>query len=273
MRADLHVHSTASDGTLSPSQLVRLAIDSDVSVLAIADHDSVEGIAEATLAAAETTLTLIPAVELSTVARDGRDIHLLGYFVDPDDPSLLNSLRDLREARLSRAESMVAGLSAAGIPIALDTVLEMSAGGAVGRSHVARALVSAGHADSIAEAFTRFIGRGRPFYVAKDVRSPEQAIDCIRDSGGIAVIAHPGVSKVDDLLRELVEAGLQGIEAYHADHSAQQRGHYAAMALGLGLLTTGGSDFHGPGAPNARLGGVDIPEEAVTSLLHAGGQD
>lgn len=270
MRADLHVHSTASDGTLTPSQLVWLAVDADLSVLAISDHDSVEGIAEAKLAAAETKLTLIPAVELSTVTRDGRDVHLLGYFVDPDDPSLLDSLRDLREARLSRARSMVAGLNAAGMEISLDQVLEMSAGGAVGRSHVARALVSAGHADSIAEAFTRFIGRGRPFYVAKDMRSPEQAIDCIRDAGGIAVIAHPGVSKVDDLLREMVEAGLQGIEAYHADHSIQQRGHYADLSRGLGLLTTGGSDFHGPGAPNARLGAVDIPEEAIISFLQAG---
>jgi hypothetical protein len=167
---------------------------------------------------------------------------------------------------------MVARLSAAGMAISLDEVLEMSAGGAVGRSHVARALVAAGHADSIAEAFTRFIGRGRPFYVAKDMRLPAQAIDCIRDSGGIAVIAHPGVSKVDDLLREMVEAGLQGIEAYHADHSVLQRNHYAAMSRGLGLLTTGGSDFHGPGAPNARLGEVDIPDEAVIALLQAGGQ-
>ncbi len=149
-------------------------------------------------------------------------------------------------------------------------MLLLSEGGAVGRSHVARALVAAGHAESVADAFKRLIGRGRPFYVSKDVRSPQDAIRCIREAGGLAVVAHPGVSRLDHLIPELADAGLAGIEAYHADHSAQQRLHYAALAAEMGLLATGGSDFHGDAAPNPPLGSVDIPDEAISALLAAG---
>ncbi len=221
MKADLHVHSTASDGTLRPADLVALALQRGLSVLAIADHDSVEGLPEAMGAAADTSLALIPAVELSSVTPDGDDVHMLGYFIRADDAHLLRHLADLRSARLSRAESMVGALNAAGYRVTLDDVLALSEGGAVGRSHVARALVAAGHAESVADAFKRLIGRGRPFYVAKDVRSPQDAIRCIREAGGLAVVAHPGVSRLEHLIPELADAGLAGIEAYHADHSAR----------------------------------------------------
>ena len=161
---------------------------------------------------------------------------------------------------------MVEALNAAGYRVTLDDVLLLSEGGAVGRSHVARALVAAGHAESVADAFRRLIGRGSPFYVAKDVRSPQDAIQCIREAGGLAVVAHPGVSGLDHLIPELAEAGLAGIEAYHADHSAEQRLHFAALAADMGLLATGGSDFHGYAAPNPPLGSVDIPAEAISAL-------
>lgn len=269
MKADLHVHSTASDGTLSPRDLVALAVQRGLSVLAITDHDSVEGLSEAREAAASTSLTLIPAVELSANA-GGRDVHILGYFVRPDDEHLRSHLTDLRAARLRRAHSMVEALSEAGYSVSIDDVLELSAGGAVGRSHVARALVNRGHVDTVADAFQHLIGRGRPFYVAKDVRTPAEAIACIRDTGGIAVVAHPGISDVDDLLGSMIDSGLNGIEAYHADHTPAQRSHYAKIAADFGLLVTGGSDFHGPAAPNPALGTVAIPFEAVDALMAAG---
>ncbi|PKQ17310.1 MAG: hypothetical protein CVT67_00420 [Actinobacteria bacterium HGW-Actinobacteria-7] len=272
MRADLHVHSTASDGTLTPSELVEVATARQLDVLAIADHDSVEGLTEARTAASHTALKLIPAVELSSVTDSGRDVHILGYFIDPEDESLLLALESLRHARFRRAETMVSVLGAAGYPVPFEEVLAISAGGAVGRSHVARALVSAGHAETVTEAFERFIGRGRPFYVTKDVTSPAEAIARIRDAGGIAVVAHPGVSKVDDLLVGLVEVGLGGIEAYHADHSPEQRARYSELARSLGVLVSGGSDFHGPDAPNAGLGSVRIPDAAIDALLRAGAE-
>jgi len=270
MRADLHVHSTASDGTCSPRALVELAIAKGVTVLAIADHDSVEGLAEALDAASDTSVKLVPAVELSAVAPDGADVHILGYFIDPADARLGARLADLRIARERRATAIVSALTQAGYPVELDDVMALSDGGAVGRSHIARALVAAGHAHSVSEAFRTLIGRGRSFYVPKDVRSPEEVIACIRDAGGLAVLAHPGSSGVDDLIHALVAAGLRGIEAYHSDHSAEQRSRYTAMAADLGLLVTGGSDFHGPAAPNPELGSVEIPDDDIAAFMAAG---
>lgn len=273
MKADLHVHSTASDGTVRPGELVALALAAGIDVLALADHDSVEGIGEATSAAASAELMLIPAVELSTVADGGTDAHILGYFIDHTDPDLLAHLADLRAARLRRAEAMVGALSRAGYAVTLEAVLELSDGGAVGRSHVARALVSAGHASDVADAFRRLIGHGRPFYVRKDVRTPEEAIEIITSAGGLAVIAHPGVTGADELLEPLAHAGLAGVEAFHADHSEEQREHYASWARAQGLLVTGGTDFHGHHAPNPPLGSVDIPESDIAALLAAGAGD
>ena len=270
MKADLHVHSTASDGTLTAHELVSLALAKNVSVLAIADHDSVAGVASALDAARDTQLTVIPAVELSAVAGT-RDVHILGYFIRYDDEHLIAHLADLRQARLHRAQTTVGALVEAGYEVDLDEVLALADGGAVGRSHIARALVSGGLADDVPDAFRRLIGRGKPFYVPKDVRPPRDVIQVVRDAGGVAVLAHPGVNLLDDLVPELVQHGLGGIEAYHADHTPEQRDRYARMAAAAHLLVTGGSDFHGPNSPNATLGSVKIPEEAVEALLAWGG--
>ena len=270
MRADLHVHSTASDGSLSPSELVALARDHAVDVLAIADHDSVAGLSEARKSAETLPLTLVPAVELSAVY-GSHDIHLLAYFVDPEDQRLLSRLEELRAARQTRAASIVAGLQGGGFGITMDDVLAVSDGGAVGRSHVARALVSAGHADSVSGAFREYIGRGRPYYVAKAGVSPDEVIAFARSLGAIPVIAHPGITQVDELIPEMIEQGLLGIEAYHADHSPEQCTYYAQLAASHGVLVTGGTDYHGPNAPNPDLGSVDVPDSAVRALLAAGG--
>jgi len=181
MKADLHVHSTASDGTVRPFELVAMALQRGLSVLAIADHDSVSGLPEALAASEGTLLTLVPAVELSASV-DGHDVHVLAYHVDPSSPVLLKELGQLRLDRTRRAEEIVAALRADGIAVTMEQVLAFSDGGAVGRSHIARALVGAGEVDSIAGAFKRYIGRGQEYYRSKRSRTPQEVISFIRAS-------------------------------------------------------------------------------------------
>lgn len=271
MTADLHVHSTASDGTLSPHELVSLAAVNGVEVLAIADHDSVAGIPDAVEAARGTSVLVIPAVELSACTPDGRDVHILGYGLDFEDATLSSRLAELRDARLERARTMVGILSADGYTVSLDDVLTLSDGGAVGRSHIARALVDSGHADDVADAFNRLIGHGKDYYVAKSVKTPGEAMRIIREAGGVPVVAHPGVNRADAIIHEHASGLLGGIEALHADHTPEQKAHYLALAESLRLLVTGGTDFHGPHAHNPPLGSVDIPERHVIALLESCG--
>jgi predicted metal-dependent phosphoesterase TrpH len=265
MTVDLHVHTTASDGLVTPSDVVFAALDLALRVISITDHDSVEGVDEALDAARGSALEVLPGVELSVRAEDGSDVHLLGYLIDHRDPALLGALERLRAARFERATAMVAALSEAGHEVDLDTVLQHAAGGAVGRVHVARALVDAGSVPTIEQAFADLIGREGPYYVRKAFFSPDEALALIHGAGGVAVLAHPGVSGEGSLVR-LVDAGLDGIEAYHAEHTVAQRAHFAAAAEHFGLIATGGSDFHGPGMRSAALGCGDCPESAVKAL-------
>jgi predicted metal-dependent phosphoesterase TrpH len=274
VRFDLHVHTTASDGTFTPAEIVRYAAAEGLVALSITDHDSVEGVPEA-LDAAQTLqsgLAIIPGVELSAV-HDGHDVHILGYFLDHTDEALCRHLSDLRTARLNRARAIVETLAAAGYQISIDDVLALSDGGAVGRSHVARALVHNGHAADISDAFRRLLGRGKPFYVPKDVRTPSEVLRVILDAGGIPVLAHPGVTGVDELIPALVAEGLAGLEAYHPEHDEAQRDRYLDMAEELALLVTGGTDYHGMAAPNPALGSLEMPTDVLTELLAAGRQE
>lgn len=269
MRFDLHLHTTASDGQLDPARLVRAAHSLGLAAIAITDHDTTAAVESAIDAAQGTGLRVIPGVELSAT-HHGRDVHILGYFIDPTDRSLQNRLTELRAARLERARTMVEALHGGGYDITLEQVLSLAEGGSVGRSHVARALVSLGHVEDVGVAFDGLIGRGRPFYMPKPVTAPEAVVRTILDAGGLAVLAHPGVTCVDDLIPGLVAAGLSGIEAYHADHTPLQCRTYARRASDLGLLVTGGSDFHGPTAPGAGIGEVDMPDSVLTRLLEIG---
>lgn len=269
MKADLHVHSTASDGTLPPSAVVERARDNGVEVLALADHDSVAGVPEARERASQLGIRLVAACELSAVS-GSHDVHVLAYFLDPDDPELLGLLSSLRNGRLKRARAMVSALSEAGYSVSLDEVLRIAGGGALGRSHVARALVQAGHASTVKEAFENLIGRGRPFYVPKRSAAPAEVVGRVRNLGAVPVLAHPGVTGADPLIDEMLKAGLLGIEAYHADHTPDQVAHYVSLADRHGLLVTGGSDFHGPGAPNPDVGSGGLPEHRVAELLAHG---
>jgi predicted metal-dependent phosphoesterase TrpH len=265
MAVDLHVHTTASDGVWSPADVVSAALDLDLSVIAINDHDSVAGIDEALRAAAGTGLEVIPGVELSVLGPDGADAHVLGFFVDPGSPSFVRELETLRMAREKRAELMVARLREAGHALDFHHVSRQAGGGAVGRVHVARALVDAGSVDSVEQAFAELIGRQGPFYVHKTTLAVSEALTAIHAAGGVAVLAHPGVSG-SAALDPLIDAGLDGIEVYHAEHTPAQVAHYRRVATERGLLVTGGSDFHGPNMRSAMLGAGGYPAEAVEAL-------
>ncbi|MBN1965565.1 MAG: PHP domain-containing protein [Anaerolineae bacterium] len=262
---DLHVHTTASDGHLTPSEVVSLALARGLDVLAITDHDSTDGVAPAREAAAGSTLSVLTGVEISTI-QDGQEIHLLGYLFNPDDPVLAGQFRTSREGRIGRAEAMVEKLAALDAPVSMDRVLTISAGGTLGRPHIAQALVEAGHVASYEEAFDRYLGNGKPAYVARYRLPLLEAIGLIHAAGGVAVLAHPVyVEGFRELFPTLVENGLDGLEVYYPKHDGALTAQLRELARRNGLITTGGTDFH---RPNDSLppGDVPVPRACVTQL-------
>ena len=264
---DLHTHSTASDGTLAPARLVALAAARGLRVLALTDHDTTAGLAEAAAGAAEHGLRFVPGVELSTHVAAG-EVHVLGYFIEPESPALAGALARFREAREGRAQTIVANLAAAGAPVAYERVVELAGGATIGRPHVARALVEAGHAASVQDAFDRYLVRGRPGYVERYRLLPPDAVRLIREAGGVPVLAHPySAADLDALLPDLIAAGLDGLECYYGDYDDAQRDALLALAARHDLVATGGTDFHGPGLAHSRpLGGVAVPLACVDAL-------
>jgi predicted metal-dependent phosphoesterase TrpH len=276
VRADLHTHTTASDGTLSPEELVELAERADLDAIAVSDHDSIEGVGPALKASRDRRVTVIPAVELSAYD-DGLDVHILGYHVDHHDVDLQSMLLRLRHARLERAVAMIDSLGSAGYPVQLEDVLELarasathgSSHGSVGRAHIARALVEAGHVSSVQDAFERLIGRERPHFVRKPLSPPSEVVRAITAAGGLPVLAHPVVNGADRLIGSLVAHGLAGIEAFHFEHTDEQAASLERLAREEGLIVTGGSDFHGPEGPGPGLGAILAPPDAVGALAGA----
>lgn len=271
MPADLHTHTTASDGTLSPAALVRRAHAAGITCLAVTDHDTFAGLPEAAAEAARAGMTLVPGVELSTDAT-GREVHVLGYFCRADGGPLVDLLAEMRVARARRVEEIVTRLRAAGVPVALEQVLAVAGEGAPGRAHVARALVGLGCAASVPEAFDRYLLPGRPGYVPRRKLHPADAVRRVVDAGGVAVLAHPGLIGDDGVLPELIWAGLRGIEALYPAHSPDQVRDYLALADDLGLIATGGSDFHGAGERWGDLGSVTVPDAVAARLAEAAGR-
>lgn len=269
-RADLHTHSTASDGLLSPDELVTLASDRGIVVLSLTDHDTTDNVAAAGETARDAGMTFIPGVELSTHVRRG-ELHILAYGIDIHDGALQDELERLRASRRDRATVMIERLRAIGVEITPEDVAAHAGGGSIGRPHVARAMIDKGYVTSIDEAFDRYIGPGRAAYVSREALTPERAIELISSAGGLATMAHPlTLPDYEERLPDLVSAGLRGIEAYYGEYSEVERQRIAAVGRRFGLLATGGSDYHGPEFREGReLGSVPIPEEAVEALLSA----
>lgn len=265
---DLHLHSTASDGAHAPAELVRLAHAAALPAIAITDHDTVAGTAEVHAATAGLPIVAIPGVELSAGLGD-RGMHILGYHIDHTDARLLARLADLRRIRLERAERIVHALAHDGFRITVADVLASADEGSVGRAHIARLLVETGQAPSVSEAFRTLLGKTAPYYIPKPVHTPEEIVAWIAEAGGVAVLAHPGLSEVDDLIPGLVAAGLAGLEVYHPSHDATRTEQYALLAASLGLIATGGSDFHGLNREGDTLGSVSVPERVVADLERA----
>ena len=263
---DLHTHSLRSDGALSPVDLVKRGASRGLKVQALSDHDTLAGVAEALATGRELGVRIIPATELNTESEWG-DAHILGYFIDPADAALEDRLRWLRENRGKRIELMVQKLNELGHAIDFGRVLEIAEGGALGRPHLAQALVEKGHVRSYDDAFDTLIAKDSPAYVSRVGLTPTEAVALVRKHRGVASLAHPGtVVGLEALLPKLVAEGLAGIEAYYGEHSPSATARYLGLAREHGLVPTGGSDFHGRGAHGTDLGGVYVPPEAVEGL-------
>jgi predicted metal-dependent phosphoesterase TrpH len=273
---DLHTHSTFSDGTLEPEQVVELAAGRDLAGIALTDHDTTAGVERARAAAGPRGLDVLLGCELSA-EHDGSPVHVLGYAFDPAEPSFAARRAWIREGRVGRARRMVERLRALGVDVAFERVRELAGAGAVGRPHVARALVEAGVVPDVQAAFgPEWIGAGGRAYVAKPAVDPAEAVALIRGAGGVAVLAHPGLhagagAVPEPVIRAMAAAGLAGLEADHPDHAPAERRRWRALAAELGLEATGASDCHGE-LYGYRMGACRTPEATVERLLARAGQ-
>lgn len=264
---DLHVHTTASDGTLSPSDTVRRAAELGVTLLSITDHDTTEGIPEAQQAAAASDIVLLSGVELS-VGSGEREIHVLGYFIDPNHRPFQTILSKLRGARDVRNERILARLKELGASVDPQRVRHIAGDGSVGRPHIAAALVEAGHVASQGEAFGRYLARGKPAYVGRERLSAADAAQAIREAGGLPVVAHPAKSGLIGQIEDLAAGGMEGIEVFHSDHSERDVEILLGIAREGNLLVTGGTDSHGPGSGKwVEIGSVAVPKWVGEELL------
>lgn len=256
---DLHAHSTASDGSRAPADVVREAKRIGLAAIALTDHDTVAGIAEATATAEELGLRVVPGVELSAVEGDV-ETHILGLHLS-DTRELEARLIGLRDMRRTRAERMVQRLNELGVRIDFASVLEQAAGGAIGRPHVARAMIAEGWAVDFRDAFDRYLGNGRPAYVTKERLAVSEATMLIHRAGGLAILAHPSHSETRERIAAFVEQGMDGVEVRHPSHSAEDTARLAALVEHFSLVPSGGSDWHGSSDGPRTLGMMRVPAE------------
>ena len=268
------MHTTASDGRLTPAELVARAAAARLTTISVTDHDTVAAIADVTAAAHASGMRVVPGIEITAVDQ-GRDVHMLGYFFDPRHEGLAAFLVTQRSLRVSRVREIAARLAALNMFIDVENLLMTAAtrpGSSVGRPQIARELVRAGHVSSVQEAFDVWLATGRPAFVPRTGPSPATVVTVIHEAGGIASFAHPGVTKRDELVAPLAEHGLDAIEVYHSDHTVEDTAAYKRMAARLGILVSGGSDFHGedPGKPGraqrATFGAVVLPHADFEAL-------
>ena len=263
--ADLHLHTRFSDGTETPERVVELAREAGLSCLAITDHDNTDAFARAKAAADRLGLELLPGIEMSASA-EGLEVHVLGFLFDLAHPGLRQHLAEQQARRVRRVYEMVRRLQAAGLALTAEEVLRIAGEGTVGRPHVARALLNRGYISTLAEAFDKYLGPDGPGFVPGSPLPPAQVIRVIREAGGIPVLAHPVYLKRDDLIEAFARDGLAGLEVYHSGHAPDLVRRYAALADRLGLLKTGGSDYHGDSKEGLPVGAVKVPYELVETL-------
>ena len=269
MRADLHLHTTASDGRLTPQELVRKAVELKLDVIAITDHDSVEGVPPALEAARSfTQLMVIPGVEINTDVPKG-EVHILGYFLNYRNPELNRTLGELRNSRYERGKKMVAKLVELGINIDWRRVEELAGKGSIGRPHIAQAMLEQGYVSSLREAFTEYIGRNGPAYVERKKLTPIEAVKVVLEADGLPVLAHPAdIEPLEPFLLQLKKAGIIGIEIYYDGYDSKTIARLKRFARKLDLIACGGSDFHGLDEYiGADIGSVNLPRESVEQLI------
>ncbi|MDD2619108.1 MAG: PHP domain-containing protein [Syntrophomonadaceae bacterium] len=268
---DLHVHTSASDGILSPLEIIDLAVKLNIKGIAITDHDTVDGLQPALLYKKEKQLNIdiIAGIEMNTEYEE-EEVHILGYFIDFYDLRLKKRLEEIRIARFERAEKMIDKLKKLGLLISLEQVQCMAKGDLIGRPHIASALIQNGYVFTITEAFNRFIGKGRPAYVNRYKFMPEEAIDLIKTSGGIPVLAHPGLISNQKTITNIIQLGIQGIEVYYPQHNESQIEYFLGISRTNNLLITGGSDYHGNTKESFRnsLGSGFINEEMMAKIMN-----
>ncbi|MFC1932495.1 PHP domain-containing protein [Chloroflexota bacterium] len=266
---DLHIHSTVSDGRLSPAEVVRKSAEAGLTIIALTDHDTVDGIVPALEAAkAFPKLRVIPGVEISTDITDG-EVHVLGYFMDYAHRELQATLSKMRNSRQERAQGMTAKLRNMGMLIEWERVKEIAGSGSIGRPHIAQALLEKGYIASIKEAFTKYISRNGPAYVEREKTTPVESVELILRVNGLPVLAHPlTIGDPETMVIELKKAGLVGIESYYDGYTAKEINRLVSLANRYGLITTGGTDYHGlDDSTETMIGGVDVPTESAEQLI------
>lgn len=260
---DLHTHTTASDGSCSPDVLASRAAAAGVTVLGVTDHDTVAGCAATEAACASLGLAFVSGIEITAVAGDV-DVHVLGYFIDVESPVLAEFLAVQRQRRIGRIHQLVERLAALGMPLDLDALVApamTNSTKSIGRPVVARALVAAGYVPTVTDAFDQWLIPGRPAFVPRLAAPPPEVFARIHEAGGLASMAHPGLTRRDEDIPSYVDAGLDALEVFHAEHTPAMRSRYFAMAEHLGVAMTGGSDFHGDAAHGAEPGAASVPRE------------
>jgi 3',5'-nucleoside bisphosphate phosphatase len=270
---DLHAHTTASDGTFTPTQLMEHAVEKGLTAVAVTDHDTTDGLPEAAQAARQRGIEFVPGIELSISYHSGR-FHMLGYFIDWENPTLAGRLQLLKENRIKRNQLMAAKMEELDLPVTLEDIIAESGGGQVGRPHMAMAMVKKGIVSTVQEAFDKYLADGAMAHFPKDKITAEEGIELIHAAGGLAVMAHPDSLKMDNAtlledLKRLKEQGLDGIECYYNNHSPQRSRDLLAIAQEAGLIATGGSDFHGAAKPHVQLGVVVEGQPVPNSVLSA----
>ncbi|WP_447968721.1 PHP domain-containing protein [Nitrospira sp. M1] len=273
-RIDLHLHSTYSDGSYSPTDVIKLAHQAHVTALSLTDHDTTDGIAEASQAASPHGIEVIPGVEVSSLYR-GKETHILGYFVNHEDAQFQQHLTFLRNSRHERIPKIIDKLHNVGVDISYEDVKAVAGHGSIGRPHVAQVLVKKHYVPTIEQAFSRFLKEGSTAYVARQLPDAKEAIRWIRDAGGVASLAHPSwvrhsLSELETACQELHTFGLQGLEVFYSSHTPRQTSEYLALANRLNFAVTGGSDFHGSTRPDIAIGigrgNLKVPEQALEAL-------